>query len=107
MAKATFRIDPHKFQAVQERIAKAMQEKMEAAGQQLLEQAQARVPVLTGDLRRSLQLRIEREDNRITVSVGSSLRYARAVELGTNKMRARPYLRRALYGDAWRKLIGK
>jgi hypothetical protein len=90
---------------VQAKIADAMEEKLRAAGEELLKEAQARVPVRTGALKRSLGLRIEREGNRVTVHIGSTLSYAKVVELDTERKRGTAYLRGPLYRAAWARVF--
>ena len=54
-------------------------------------------PVDTGRLRSSIQTTSPKETGTgVTVRIGSNVNYARYVELGTRRMRARPYLRPAL-----------
>ena len=86
-------------------IAKAMEEKIRAAGEELLKEAQASVPVKTGALKRSLRLSIERGDKRLTVRVGSDLSYSRVVELGTERGQGSAYLRQPLYSEVWKAAI--
>lgn len=50
--------------------------------------------VQTAMLRRSIQWEFRRDELR--VRIGSPLKYARALELGTSRMKPRPYLRRGL-----------
>jgi len=56
------------------------------------------VPVDTGQLRRSITTEVEINDKNIVGRVGTNVKYAPYVELGTRKMSPRPYLRPALYG---------
>jgi HK97 gp10 family phage protein len=54
-------------------------------------------PVDTGRLRSSIQTTTPRDTGSgVSVRVGSNVNYARYVELGTRRMRARPFLRPAL-----------
>ena len=53
-------------------------------------------PVDTGTLRRSITHEFL---NKTTAIVGSNVIYAPHVELGTSKMAARPFLRRALHAN--------
>lgn len=52
------------------------------------------VPVDTGNLRNSITHATE--DNGHTVVIGSNVEYAPYVELGTRRMKAKPYLRPAI-----------
>ncbi len=56
------------------------------------------VPVDIGHLMRSITNEVNIHENVITGVVGTNVKYAPYVELGTRKMAARPYLRPALYG---------
>lgn len=60
-----------------------------------------------GTLRSSITWEVTVTPDRITARVGSPLAYSRYLELGTRKMAARPFLRRALaeQGDAIRAII--
>lgn len=65
-------------------------------------------PVDTGRLRGSLTNEIESKAKDIVGRVGSKVKYAPYVELGTSKMPAQPYLRPALHKNESRikKLLG-
>ena len=58
----------------------------------VLSDAILRSPVDTGNLRSSLTWELERD----AALVGTNVEYAPAVELGTSRQRAQPYLRPAL-----------
>lgn len=59
--------------------------------------AKARAPVRTGNLRRSIHPELgEYSSERVTVWVGTDVEYAPYVEMGTSKQAAQPYLRPAL-----------
>jgi len=57
--------------------------------------------VLHGALRRSINHRVDRYKNKVSISVGAYTKYARALELGNprGRLKPRPYLRPALYGN--------
>lgn len=62
--------------------------------------AKMHCPVRTGRLRSSIQTTPVRETaTGMSVRVGSNVNYARYVEMGTRRMRARPYLRPALHQE--------
>lgn len=71
---------------------------LERTGINVQSRAKRLCPVDTGRLRASIvttkPTHTTRED--LTVRIGSKVKYARFVELGTRFMRARPYLRPAL-----------
>jgi HK97 gp10 family phage protein len=52
--------------------------------------------VRTGRLRSSISHQLTMEDGEVTGYVGTNVEYAPFVELGTRRMRARPFLRPAL-----------
>jgi HK97 gp10 family phage protein len=60
--------------------------------------AKRRCPVDTGRLRASITHEVSVRGRDVTGRVGTNVEYARYVEFGTRRMRARPYLRPAL-GD--------
>lgn len=59
-------------------------------------EAKRRTPVKTGNLRRSIISTVAEVDGRPVGVVAATAHYAGFVELGTYKMRARPFLRSAL-----------
>lgn len=50
------------------------------------------VPVDTGELRRSLETGINKSTYSINAEIGTDVEYSEAVEFGTYKQRAQPYL---------------
>lgn len=58
--------------------------------------AKRRTPVDTGRLRASITRAIEHDAQGLVGIVGTNVEYAPYVELGTRRMRARPFLRPAL-----------
>jgi HK97 gp10 family phage protein len=73
--------------------------RLQRAGVQVQNHAKMLCPVDTGRLRASIQTTNVRKagTNSLSVRIGSAVNYARHVELGTYRMRARPYLRPALF----------
>lgn len=69
-------------------IRKVNEEALTKAAKQLKADAQRDVPVRSGDLQRSIRISAGKEFRR----VGSNLRYAKFVELGTVNTAAQPYL---------------
>lgn len=71
---------------------------LDRQGESLAAEAARHAPVDTGALRGSITANQVRPQAavRLSVTVGSNLRYARYVELGTRYARAQPYLRPAL-----------
>lgn len=63
-----------------------------AIGKSAVSHARERVPVDTGALRDSIEATVEDD----TLTVGSDKSYAAAVENGTYKMKAQPYLKPAM-----------
>lgn len=76
----------HEFEA---KTDDAIMLTLDQCGDELVEAAKRDVPVRTGRLRDSIR-KISRTPTSITV--GSHLNYSRAIEEGTGKMPARPYL---------------
>lgn len=66
---------------------------LDRVGGEIVADAQAIVPVDTGDLRRSIKHTVVED----TVVISAEEDYAMEVEFGTSKMAAQPYLRPALY----------
>ena len=66
---------------------------VKASAKQLKADARKRAPVESGDLRRSIRYRVDKDGLGATVIVGEY--YGRFVEFGTSSMEAQPYLRPA------------
>lgn len=66
---------------------------LERIGKRMVELAKEIVPVRTGNLRDSIDMKISGD----TVIVGSDVNYSIYVELGTSKMSAQPYLIPSLF----------
>lgn len=78
-------------EAVRLRIREAAAERLNAAAESVCAEARALCPVETGTLRGSL--RVRKEGERLYVS--TDCEYAAAVELGTSRRRAQPFLSEA------------
>ena len=50
----------------------------------------------TGNLIRSITSEMKREHNKIAIRIGTNVDYGRYLELGTEKMKPRPWIRQAL-----------
>ncbi|MBP1935101.1 HK97-gp10 family putative phage morphogenesis protein [Ammoniphilus resinae] len=59
-------------------------------------QSKANAPVKTGELRRRITHATETDEKESRARIGTNLEYAAAVEYGTSKMKAQPYLRPAI-----------
>lgn len=83
-------------------IAGSMVQNMAVAASFALEQAKARVPVRKGNLRRNLIFEIEARGDVIEGRIGARKKFFQAffLEVGTSKLRARPFLRPAVFGNA-------
>ena len=91
--------DKELMSMIEERVAAGM----EAACDFAATRAEATAPVRTGILRGDVAYRVEAKHNEITGYVGVRKRrafYAYFVELGTSKMKARPFLRPAVFNHA-------
>lgn len=108
MAKVRLVMNRSGLNHAKERLAEALQPKMQEAAEAVAAEARRRAPVRTGALKHSIQANVQRDGDRITAQVGSPLDYAPKVELGTHRMRSRPYLRPALADLAriWKKISG-
>lgn len=71
-------------------LANALERGMIAIGETAEKYAKEIVPVDTGRLRNSITYLVDKES--AEVYVGSNVEYAAPVELGTSRMRPRPYL---------------
>jgi HK97 gp10 family phage protein len=71
-------------------------DRLELAAEYVVSEAKLRCPVDTGRLRDSINYQVEFEGNKMTASIGTNVTYGVYIELGTNKIGARPYLRPAL-----------
>ena len=72
----------------------AVAEALRKIGEASRAYAKQKCPVRTGNLQRSIDYDVD--ENAQEVSLGTNVHYAAYVELGTYKMRARPYLRPAM-----------
>jgi len=74
-------------------VEQAMMIAADDAGTELVDAAQRDAPVRSGRLQRSIRkLRRQQNRNEVVIVVGSDLDYSGAVESGTSKRPARPYL---------------
>jgi len=63
-------------------------------GDNIVKDAQLNCPIRTGDLRNSIDYKVDNKE--LTISAGSNeVNYAIYVELGTRKQQAQPYLKPA------------
>jgi len=72
---------------------------LKEGAERILSDARANVPVKTGTLQREIEVKVSKYDGYIVQAQGPKnydRYYASFVELGTWKMKARPYLRPAL-----------
>ena len=67
----------------------------QAGGKEIEADASNKVPVLTGNLKRSIHTEVEDEGDNVNALIGTDVEYAPFVEYGTSKMNAQPYLRPA------------
>lgn len=94
-----FRLDGHeelvkKFQKLDGWVqSRKVQAALRAGGLIIMNDAKARAPVLTGNLRRSIT--VEDGPGPREVNIGTDVEYAPFQEFGTSRMGARPYLRPA------------
>ena len=68
--------------------------------------AKQRCPVDTGRLRSSLTHKVDRDDQGLSVRIGTGVTYAPWVELGTSRTPAQPFLRPALADEIGRRRRG-
>lgn len=85
--------------AVEAAVSGKLIERMDEVGQFVTEQAQSRVSVRTGKLRENITYEVDARENHVEVRVGARKPYFWAwfLEMGTRKMRARPWLRPAVW----------
>lgn len=67
-------------------------EVLKVSGEEIVDEAKKIVPVLTGALKNSISYEIDGE----TLKVGSDLDYALAIEKGSSRRRATPYIEPAM-----------
>lgn len=86
-------------------LANALERGMIAIGETAEKYAKEIVPVDTGRLRNSITYLVDKE--RAEVYIGSNVEYAAPVELGTSRMRPRPYLAPAAtqHNEEYRQLV--
>lgn len=85
-----------RMQADPRAIDNALTQGMRLAGFLVEGRAKELAPVRTGTLRRSITSDVQQLGNRVVAVVGTNVRYAPYVELGTRRKVARPYLKPAL-----------
>ena len=86
-------INSNNTSAIVNQIKGAISEALERSGQLVENEAARECPVDTGRLQNSITHEVEGHKK---VVIGTNVEYAGYVENGTSKMRARPYLRKAL-----------
>lgn len=86
-------------------LANALERGMIAIGETAEKYAKEIVPVDTGRLRNSITYLVDKES--AEVYIGSNVEYAAPVELGTSRMRPRPYLAPAAtqHNEEYRQLV--
>ena len=91
-ATITFRVNPH----LRQELGELMVPMLARLAAKVETEAKRNAPVKTGNLRRSIISSVAIVDGVPTGVVAATAHYAGFVELGTYKMNARPFLRRAL-----------
>jgi len=90
--------------AITAEVEKKAMDRLEKAGEVVAAAARTKVPVATGKLRSTIRVTRLKGDPKLDIRVYAGNRekdgafYAHMVEMGTVKMRARPFLRPALNG---------
>lgn len=79
------------YNAVNEAVGNVI-EAVDKSGSNIQKNARFKVPVDTGDLRKSITKITDRSHTQPTTEVYTDLEYGDDVELGTYKQRAQPYL---------------
>ncbi|HEY0891267.1 MAG TPA: HK97-gp10 family putative phage morphogenesis protein [Nocardioides sp.] len=72
-------------------------------GARIERDAKRACPVDTGRLRASITHKVERDDQGVSVRIGTGVTYAPWVELGTSRTPAQPFLRPALANEVGRR----
>jgi HK97 gp10 family phage protein len=90
---ATIRVVYNNLPKLPAEIKTGVKAEIHRAGFDIEARAKAKVPVLTGTLRRSITTQLENDG--MTAVVGPSVEYGIYVEFGTRRMGARPYMRPA------------
>lgn len=85
-----------RFQKLESNADSIVEEIVADLGMVALKSARHNVPVLTGDLKGSLAVEVNKTGETSTAEIGASMDYAGAVEYGTSKQSPQPYLRPAL-----------
>lgn len=78
-----------------QRVTKKTKAALRAGAYKIENEATELVPVLTGNLKRSIHTEVEEQRNEIVADIGTNVDYAEAVEYGTKNRPAKPYLRPA------------
>lgn len=100
------RMDSHK-QDVLAMLEQRATTAMERCGAEMERHAKQLAPVDTGRLRNSVTHEAEATNGVFTAIVGTNVEYGPAIELGTGKMSAQPYLKPAVtdHTDTYKNII--
>lgn len=93
------------FKAAKLKMAENQMRALEEIGITITAEAQARAPVDSGRLRRDISHAVGDGE----VQIGTNVEYATAVEMGTSKMKAQPFLKDSFIQntDAIQKIVSK
>lgn len=93
MVEIDFKIDANNIAEIKEATAGAISKALEEIGLVAEGYAKMLCPVDTGNLRNSITHEQEGENTEV---IGTAVEYAAYVEMGTQKMKAQPYLEPAI-----------
>lgn len=79
---------------VKKKLAEQMGKALEGIGKFVVAEAQIRMPVKTGDMRRGASFQVD--EKKKAVYVGNNVEYNEPVEFGTSKQEAQPHWRPAV-----------
>lgn len=73
---------------------------LRSGANKIINEAAGLVPVLSGNLKRSIHSEVEEKKRSIVADIGTNVEYSRPVEFGTKNRTAKPYMRPAFDNKA-------
>lgn len=104
MTQLSIEVDTRELKSLIRRVETFDEIVNDLASEQALQEAQRRVPVLSGDLKKTIR-RDVRGKTWALIAGGDGVTYAIWVEFGTSKMAAKPFMVPALNAIKWSSIL--